>query len=55
MVKKSAALPRSLSKMTTSRHMPHMTSMGVSMRRRGSVKGPTLCEEALSSSRFSDR
>ncbi len=35
--------------------MPHMTSMGSSMRRRGSVSGPTLRDEAESSSRFSER
>ena len=35
--------------------MPHMTSMGSSMRMRGRVKGPIRCDDAESSSRFSER
>ena len=52
-VKKSRALPRSRSKMTTSRLMPHITKRGASMRGRGSARGPKWRVEAESSSRFS--
>ena len=55
MVKNSSAEPRSRSNTTTRRLMPHMTNIGVSMRRRGTDSGPILRLDALSSSRFSAR
>ena len=54
-MKKRSALPRSRSKMTMSRLMPHMMKRGSSMRKRGMRNGPTRCAVTESASRLEAR